>query len=76
MEARSFNMLIKEGRLNPFVSDEIVICSYHFARNKSEYIRAVRWDLVVIDEAHRMRNVYKSSNKIAREIKHALEHTP
>ena len=72
MEARSFNMLIKEGRLNPFVSDEIVICSYHFARNKSEYIRAVRWDLVVIDEAHRMRNVYKSSNKIAREIKHAL----
>jgi SNF2 family DNA or RNA helicase len=76
MEARSFNMLIKEGRLNPFVSDEIVICSYHFARNKSEYIRAVRWDLVVIDEAHRMRNVYKSSNKIAREIKHALEHIP
>ena len=30
------------------------------------------WDLVVIDEAHRLRNVYKSSNKIAVAIKNAL----
>ena len=27
------------------------------------------WDLVVIDEAHRLRNVYKSTNKIATAIK-------
>jgi SNF2 family DNA or RNA helicase len=26
MEARSFNMLLKEGKLNPFDSNEIVIC--------------------------------------------------
>ena len=45
-------------------------------RNRSEYVRAIRWDLVVIDEAHRMRNVYKRSNKIARELKEALEHAP
>lgn len=76
MEARPFNMLLKEGRQNPFDSNEIVICSYHFARNRSEYVRAIRWDLVVIDEAHRMRNVYKRSNKIARELKEALEHAP
>lgn len=76
MEARPFNKLLKEGQLNPFDSNEIVICSYHFARNRSEYVRAIRWDLVVIDEAHRMRNVYKRSNKIARELKEALEHAP
>ena len=30
------------------------------------------WDLVVIDEAHRLRNVYKPTNKIANTIKSAL----
>ena len=30
------------------------------------------WDLVVIDEAHRLRNVYKPSNVIANTLKLAL----
>jgi hypothetical protein len=30
------------------------------------------WDLVVIDEAHRLRNVYKPSNVIANTLKHGL----
>ena len=33
---------------------------------------ADRWDLVVIDEAHRLRNVYKPTNKIANAIKQAI----
>ena len=37
---------------------------------------AINWDLVVIDEAHRLRNVYKTGNKIARELKRVLEHVP
>jgi SNF2 family DNA or RNA helicase len=36
----------------------------------------VNWDLVVIDEAHRLRNVYKTSNKIAKAIKDAVAHAP
>jgi len=76
LEARTFNKSLKEGNHNPFDSPDIVICSYYFARNKSEYVRAINWDLVVIDEAHRLRNVYKSGNKIARELKQALEHAP
>jgi len=76
LEARTFNKTIKEGRKNPFDVNEIVICSYSFARNKAEYVRAINWHLVVIDEAHRLRNVYKSGNKIARELKQALEHVP
>ncbi len=31
------------------------------------------WDLVVIDEAHRLRNVYKPSNVIANALKGALQ---
>jgi ERCC4-related helicase len=76
LEAASFNKALKSGRSNPFERDEIVICSFQFARNKAEYVRAVNWDLVVIDEAHRLRNVYKTSNKIARELKSALDHAP
>ncbi|MEW5803211.1 MAG: SNF2-related protein [bacterium] len=62
--------------INPFDIPEIVICSYYFARNKAEYVQAVNWDLVVIDEAHRLRNVYKSGNKIAQALKQALKHVP
>jgi hypothetical protein len=29
----------------------------------------IPWDLAVIDEAHRLRNVYKPTNKIANAIK-------
>jgi SNF2 family DNA or RNA helicase len=35
-----------------------------------------RWDLVVIDEAHRLRNVYKTGNKIARALRSALTNVP
>jgi hypothetical protein len=35
---------------------------------KDVYIQKVGWDIVVIDEAHRLRNVYKITNKIANAI--------
>lgn len=73
LEATSFNRCIKEGNLNPFErKNEIVICSYHFARSKDSYVTLTNWDLVVIDEAHRLRNVYKKTNKIANTIKLAV----
>jgi ERCC4-related helicase len=76
LEARSFNQAIKQGQPNPFNQDQIVICSYQFAANKSESLTRVPWDLVVIDEAHRLRNVYKKQNKTARKLREALASTP
>ena len=72
LEAKSFNQYIGAGNLNPFNCDEIVICSYQFARTKAPYLRQTPWDLAVIDEAHRLRNVYKPTNKISNTIKEAL----
>lgn len=72
LEAKSFNQEIELGNLNPFNKDGIVICSYQFARAKAAYLRNTSWDLVVIDEAHRLRNVYKPNNRIANTIKEAL----
>lgn len=77
LESKSFNEFVKAGNLNPFdQTDAVIICSYQFARSKEAYVRHINWDLVVIDEAHRLRNVYKPGNKIARSIKHSLEDKP
>ena len=73
LETKSFNDEIKTGNFNPFNQNEnIVICSYQFAKSKAHYIEQTKWDLVIIDEAHRLRNVYKPSNKTANAIKLAL----
>lgn len=72
LEARTFNEHIRSGNLNPFQQDAVVICSYQFARKMEPYIRQTQWHLVVIDEAHRLRNVYKPTNKIANAIKQSV----
>lgn len=73
LETKSFNDEIKTGNFNPFNQNEnIIICSYQFAKSKASYIEQTKWDLVIIDEAHRLRNVYKPSNKTANAIKEAL----
>jgi len=76
LETKSFNYVIKSGNLNPFNQTEIIICSYNFASAKAAYLKNVSWDLCVIDEAHRLRNVYKTGNKTARNIKDALQEAP
>ena len=73
-EAKSFRQAVKDGAINPFNQSGIIICSYQFAAGRSGDIKAVPWDLVVIDEAHRLRNVYKPENKTARTLQAALAH--
>jgi len=75
LEAKSFKQAIKEGAANPFESNRIVICSYQFAAGKADQVKSIAWDLVVVDEAHRLRNVYKPENKTARILRDALYHT-
>lgn len=72
LEAKTFNEELKRGNLNPFEQPRIILCSYQFARTKEHYVRQTAWDLVVVDEAHRLRNVYKPTNKIANSIKEAI----
>jgi len=73
LENKSFNEVIKRGNFNPFDTNKhIIICSFQFARSKEAYVKNTLWDLVIIDEAHRLRNVYKSSNRIGRSIKESI----
>jgi len=76
LEAKSYRQAVKDGATNPFEirSDgaAVLICSYQFAAGKAKDVQSVPWDLVVIDEAHRLRNVYKPENKTARTLRDAL----
>ncbi len=77
IDTREYNSRARGGYARPLeVDDGIVICSPNFARAKEREIHAIAWDLVVIDEAHRLRNVYKPNNKIAKAIKAAVSHRP
>lgn len=77
LEAKSYKELIKAGNKQPFdQASRLLICSYQFAKTKADDLRRVPWDLVVMDEAHRLRNVYKPSNVIGKALKDALANAP
>jgi hypothetical protein len=74
LETKAYESVKAEGNPKPFQQNNlVVICSYHFASAKADEIEAIAWDLVVIDEAHRMRNIFKPSTVMSKRIKAATE---
>lgn len=75
MGSKDFNVRHAAGQKNPFDlaagHERILICSYNFIAKQVQYVQDVRWDLVVIDEAHRLRNIWKPKAKTAKAIKDA-----
>ncbi|NTX01558.1 DEAD/DEAH box helicase family protein [Myxococcus sp. CA051A] len=53
-----------------------VICSHPFAANKAHLTSEIAWDLVVIDEAHRLRNAHRANNKMGQALKASLGGKP
>lgn len=69
MEAKSFNETEKTGIANPFDMEIAFgqpaiycICSYEFATRKSLELQRVPWDMVVMDEAHKLRSYHIKSD--------------
>ena len=73
LESKNYNAL-RKNQANPFIQEDLIICSYQFAKSKADDIQRIHWDLAVLDEAHRLRNVYKNGNIIARTLKEAMAH--
>jgi hypothetical protein len=73
LDAKTYGLLQRQGNPSPFLLDSIVICSVHFASRRAAEVRAIQWDLVVIDEAHKLRNAYRQSNRMGQNIRWALE---
>jgi ERCC4-related helicase len=58
--------------LQHMVGKAVVIMSYQFAAKLEAELRAVPWDVVVIDEAHKLRNAHRTSNRTGQALKRAL----
>lgn len=73
VDAKSARLLQKEGFTNPYEKPAVLISSYPFAAKSADNLRAVAWDLVVLDEAHKLRNSYRESNRVGQALRWALE---
>jgi superfamily II DNA or RNA helicase len=65
----SKTVLDHKGNGSPFTDGRIPIISYEFAKARAEELEKIDWDIVVFDEAHRLRNVNKPSNVIAKTLR-------
>lgn len=72
LDAKTWRNLQKEGSLNPLAEKCIIIVSYHYAARLEERLVAEPWDLVVIDEAHKLRNAHRSNNRMGQVLRRAL----
>ena len=72
LDAKAYREFQKAGVYQPFNQKQILITSYHYAGRMKDEIRAVGWDLAIIDEAHKLRNCYRDSNKLGQAIRWAL----
>ena len=59
--------------LQRLVGKAVVIMSCQFAAKLEAELRAVPWDVVVIDEAHKLRNAHRASNRTGQALKRALQ---
>ncbi len=72
LDKRTCSDLRKQGIHDPFGEPRISIVSYNFAAAMEQQLRATPWDLVVIDEAHKLRNAHRDSNRTGQALKRAF----
>lgn len=72
LDAKGWRAALREGR-SPLQAGAIVIMSFNFAHGMREHLKGTDWDLVVVDEAHKLRNAYRPSNKVGQGLRWALE---
>ena len=71
LDTKNYNAYLREGR-NPLSAKRVIICSYHFCAKHKGDIMTHGFDLAVMDEAHKMRNVYRKSARTAADVRDAL----
>ena len=71
IDSKNYNEYVRRG-VHPFAQKRVIICSYNFASQKKDDIKLHGFDLAIIDEAHKLRNVYKKNAKTAQAVKEAL----
>ena len=72
LDAATVRKQKQEGIWNPFDQNKVVILSFHFAARQEEQLVSVPWNLVAIDEAHKLRNAHRQSNRIGQALRRTL----
>ena len=72
LDAKGYRQARRGGEA-PLSADAIVVMSHHYVNRLREELKIIAWDLVVIDEAHKLRNAYRPSNKVGQGIRWATE---
>ncbi len=72
LDAKGFREIRRSGRA-PLNEAAVLILSFNYANALREELKLISWDLVVIDEAHKLRNAYRPSNKVGQGIRWATE---
>ncbi len=72
LDAKTWKMAARAGAA-PLSPQHVIVMSYNFAARNKEALRAHGWDIVVIDEAHKLRNSYRPSSKMGQAIRWATE---
>lgn len=68
LDSKIIRTALKDENTDIFHFNGITICSYNCAVQFKKLMKDCDWDLVVIDEAHKLRNFYKGKTKIAEGI--------
>ena len=72
LDAKAYREAQRSGRA-PLTEKAVLIMSFNYVNALREEIKTFAWDLVVIDEAHKLRNAYRPSNKVGQGIRWATE---
>ena len=72
IDSKTYQAQKKDGQSSPLAQDIISIMSYHYAARMEEALVAQPWDLVVIDEAHKLRNAHQKSNNMGQTLRRTL----
>ena len=72
LDAKAWREAQRSGRA-PLNEKAVLILSFNYANALREELKSIAWDLVVIDEAHKLRNAYRPSNKVGQGIRWATE---
>ncbi len=69
LDAKTYKMLQKKGIHSPLREDVINIISFNYVTSIEKHLTLIPWDLVVIDEAHKLRNAHRESHQTGQAVK-------
>ena len=72
LDAKVYREARRSGQ-TPLGANAVVVMSHHYANRLREELKTIAWDLVVIDEVHKLRDAYRPSNKVGQGIRWATE---